>query len=646
MSSDEVKLEAVQVLQTSSVLVRSMTGADNNDVETSTRDILECVLKDLASLHSTQQSLVTHIHTLQKARANDRAQIADICTQITGLSDEVKRSSQQSVDATHSARKLTNALSGIRKHLELLERRLVPIEIGTSVLNVLDLDAPDSTSSSTHDAQPSSRPSSASIAVQQQQQHQVRARSSSSHVLTRPVSSPHTNHSSFSRLDSNSSTSTASGNMNYHDPTSSGPDASNLWSSLAPGDFHDHDTVPSVSRPRSHPIHLGIGTDLLSPLSHGNSPQPDYQHIISPLSASPRVSSPVGPQNSRQRPRALSFGSAQHHIEHKFEHHMVPMAGATLDVNASSFTPTLHQPRRRPSQHSGIPLHPQQQQQQQPQHQNQHQRQQQHPQQQQQSQQQSQQQQQQQPQQDKQQIIVSDNQAFKEDALVSLAISILMEHGGVPVGKMGTLLHKAANNHNLPSLLKERYGGLKKFLQNRNDVFVLGTDHPYNPHVTLRANIPAIMRVPSPQSPFRGMYAPMSGTNQNNNNSNNNNNSSSNNTNNNNHNKNNNNKKVSGNGSGSRGNNERSGSTRRGRRSRGSRERASSVHIDAPPGYMAYANAVSPNGRPHPANGSNNRGVPHMTAYSPPSDYGVSVLSVSSNDDRYGERAFSTAVSQ
>jgi len=49
-------------------------------------------------------------------------------------------------------------------------------------------------------------------------------------------------------------------------------------------------------------------------------------------------------------------------------------------------------------------------------------------------------------------------------------------------------MHKAANDHTLPSLLKERYGGLKKFLQNHQDVFFLGDDHPYNPHVSLTAS--------------------------------------------------------------------------------------------------------------------------------------------------------------
>ena len=72
-----------------------------------------------------------------------------------------------------------------------------------------------------------------------------------------------------------------------------------------------------------------------------------------------------------------------------------------------------------------------------------------------------------------------------EPQLINLACRILADHGSVPVGKMGSLLHKAANDHTLPALLKERYGGLKKFLQAQSKYFMLGDDHPYNPHVAL-----------------------------------------------------------------------------------------------------------------------------------------------------------------
>lgn len=101
-----------------------------------------------------------------------------------------------------------------------------------------------------------------------------------------------------------------------------------------------------------------------------------------------------------------------------------------------------------------------------------------------------------------------------ESLLVFLCIKILSDHGSIPVGKMGSLLHKivqsvnqpispaittinpltatinASINQNLPNFLKEKFGGLKKFLLTFRDVFYVAEDHPYNPHVCLvnRAN--------------------------------------------------------------------------------------------------------------------------------------------------------------
>lgn len=73
----------------------------------------------------------------------------------------------------------------------------------------------------------------------------------------------------------------------------------------------------------------------------------------------------------------------------------------------------------------------------------------------------------------------------RDSSLVQLAVKILSEYGSVPIGRMGSMMHKAARDHTLPSLLKERYGGLKKFLQCHEQHFVVGADHPYNPHVRL-----------------------------------------------------------------------------------------------------------------------------------------------------------------
>lgn len=50
---------------------------------------------------------------------------------------------------------------------------------------------------------------------------------------------------------------------------------------------------------------------------------------------------------------------------------------------------------------------------------------------------------------------------LSEPALVSLCVEILTERGCLPVGEIGKLLQEATANGGLPSLLKERYGGLK-----------------------------------------------------------------------------------------------------------------------------------------------------------------------------------------
>jgi len=74
---------------------------------------------------------------------------------------------------------------------------------------------------------------------------------------------------------------------------------------------------------------------------------------------------------------------------------------------------------------------------------------------------------------------------ISESELVDLIRGILATRGAVPVGRMGSLLHEATNNHSLSAMLKEYYGGLKRFLERHQAVFCVGVDHPYNPQVTL-----------------------------------------------------------------------------------------------------------------------------------------------------------------
>ena len=73
-----------------------------------------------------------------------------------------------------------------------------------------------------------------------------------------------------------------------------------------------------------------------------------------------------------------------------------------------------------------------------------------------------------------------------EDQLVHLIIDLLKERVSVPVGRMGSLLHDATNNHSLPAMLKEHFGGLKRLLERHPDIFLVHKDHPYNPSCSLK----------------------------------------------------------------------------------------------------------------------------------------------------------------
>jgi hypothetical protein len=73
-----------------------------------------------------------------------------------------------------------------------------------------------------------------------------------------------------------------------------------------------------------------------------------------------------------------------------------------------------------------------------------------------------------------------------EGALISIAEQVLKDRGCLPVGEIGKLLQEATNNPNLPHQLKERFGGLKRFLEADAGTFFLAANHPFNPHVYLR----------------------------------------------------------------------------------------------------------------------------------------------------------------
>lgn len=75
---------------------------------------------------------------------------------------------------------------------------------------------------------------------------------------------------------------------------------------------------------------------------------------------------------------------------------------------------------------------------------------------------------------------------ISERGLIGLIVDILKANDGVvTVGKMGSLMHSATNNHSLLVMLKSHYGGLKKLLRRHENIFMLARDHPHNPRVML-----------------------------------------------------------------------------------------------------------------------------------------------------------------
>eukprot|EP00597_Dinobryon_sp_UTEXLB2267_P011396 CAMPEP_0170131784 /NCGR_PEP_ID=MMETSP0020_2-20130122/23479_1 /TAXON_ID=98059 /ORGANISM="Dinobryon sp., Strain UTEXLB2267" /LENGTH=1331 /DNA_ID=CAMNT_0010366975 /DNA_START=37 /DNA_END=4032 /DNA_ORIENTATION=+ len=78
-----------------------------------------------------------------------------------------------------------------------------------------------------------------------------------------------------------------------------------------------------------------------------------------------------------------------------------------------------------------------------------------------------------------------------EAALLTVSVEILSSKGPLPVGEIGKVLAELTCIPNLSLKLKERFGGLKKFLEHFSDKFAISNDHPFNPHVMLRDTLSA-----------------------------------------------------------------------------------------------------------------------------------------------------------
>ena len=79
---------------------------------------------------------------------------------------------------------------------------------------------------------------------------------------------------------------------------------------------------------------------------------------------------------------------------------------------------------------------------------------------------------------------------FSGERLMKLTKSILEEKGPMPVGEIGKVLKEKIANDRLTAILKEKFGGLKSFLEQfYGDEFVLSTNHKFNPKVYLRKSL-------------------------------------------------------------------------------------------------------------------------------------------------------------
>eukprot|EP00605_Chrysophyceae_sp_TOSAG23-4_P000777 GSChrysophyteH1.ASY1.ANO1.866.1 assembled CDS len=81
---------------------------------------------------------------------------------------------------------------------------------------------------------------------------------------------------------------------------------------------------------------------------------------------------------------------------------------------------------------------------------------------------------------------------ISESGLRILSRQVLEDKEPLPVGEIGKMLQEACPGiTNMSSVLKECFGGLKKFLESYPEDFVLAMDHPFNPNVYLRDSLTA-----------------------------------------------------------------------------------------------------------------------------------------------------------
>jgi hypothetical protein len=71
------------------------------------------------------------------------------------------------------------------------------------------------------------------------------------------------------------------------------------------------------------------------------------------------------------------------------------------------------------------------------------------------------------------------------NGLLCLIKDIITERGPLPIGEIGKTL-------NMTNLIKDKFGGLKKFLETYQNIFIISSNHAYNPHVFVRCNLDSL----------------------------------------------------------------------------------------------------------------------------------------------------------
>lgn len=91
------------------------------------------------------------------------------------------------------------------------------------------------------------------------------------------------------------------------------------------------------------------------------------------------------------------------------------------------------------------------------------------------------------------------SQSNEQAKLVEIIADLLREHGHLSVANIGTRLHRLVSAFTF-NLIKERYGGLKRFLTQQGGIFEIARDHPFDPTIRLsRTNstsLPRALSVP------------------------------------------------------------------------------------------------------------------------------------------------------